>query len=205
MPTQEERRTKTVAAIRLHARALFARDGFDATSINAIADAAGIKKGGVYHHFGSKEQLFEAIFRDVEGDLYAAVVRKADLTAAPVDQMVAGTRTFLEECLTPDVRQVVLIDGPRVLGWRRWREIDAEHFLPLIEAGLSVAARNGADVTSLARLLIGATDEAVMVLAEGTDSFESISDGLETMIRSIAAAISVDPGPKPARRARSLR
>lgn len=193
MPTQEERRATTVAAIRRHARRLFARDGFRETSIDAIAAAAGIKKGGVYHHFDSKEQLFEAVFRDVEGELYASVVEATDWSASSVDQLVSGTRSFLRCCLAPDVRQVVLVDGPTVLGWRRWRDIDAEHFLPLIEAGLATGAGAGVDVTTLARLLIGAIDEAVMVLAEGAETVDAISDGLETMIRSIAAAVRTNP------------
>ena len=40
---------------------LFARDGYDATSINRIIDAVGVSKGAFYHHFAAKEDLVTAL------------------------------------------------------------------------------------------------------------------------------------------------
>ncbi|MFS8096600.1 TetR/AcrR family transcriptional regulator [Lentzea alba] len=42
------------------AAALFARHGFEQTSLKALADAVGLSKAGLLHHFPSKEALFEA-------------------------------------------------------------------------------------------------------------------------------------------------
>jgi len=47
----------TRARIRDAAVLLFGRGGYDATSLRAIAQAAGVSAGLVIHHFGSKEQL----------------------------------------------------------------------------------------------------------------------------------------------------
>src|SRR5215467_264199 len=43
------------------ARRLFLAQGFDAASMNAIAQEAGVSKGTLYVYFSSKEALFEAI------------------------------------------------------------------------------------------------------------------------------------------------
>lgn len=40
---------------------LFARDGYDATSINRIIEAVGVSKGAFYHHFAAKEDLVTAL------------------------------------------------------------------------------------------------------------------------------------------------
>ncbi len=48
------------------AEELFLRDGFDATSMDAIAAAAGVSKRTIYNHFGTKEALFEAYLTEGE-------------------------------------------------------------------------------------------------------------------------------------------
>ncbi|MFD4637480.1 TetR/AcrR family transcriptional regulator [Lentzea sp. NPDC058436] len=42
------------------AAALFARHGFEQTSLKSLADAVGLSKAGLLHHFPSKDALFEA-------------------------------------------------------------------------------------------------------------------------------------------------
>jgi len=191
--TQAERRTATRGAIRTAARHLFAERGFAGTSIDDVAVAAGVKKGGVYHHFESKERLFEEVFRWLEDDLYDELLAALPEEGSGVDRLVAGTRTFLKCCVDRHVRQIVLVDGPNVLGWELWRQIDSEHFLPLVVAGLAADAPAGTDVTLLGHLLIGAMDEAVMLLAaedDPADAIVGIGDGLEAVLRAVAASVA---------------
>ncbi len=54
----------TVARILAAAEALFAEHGFDAVSINAIAEAASVSKANVFHHFNSKHALYQAVLRN---------------------------------------------------------------------------------------------------------------------------------------------
>ena len=61
MASQAERRTATRGAILDAAGNLFSGQGFAATSVDAVAAAAGVAKGAVYHHFASKEAIFEAV------------------------------------------------------------------------------------------------------------------------------------------------
>lgn len=61
-PTRAERRVKTREALIDAAGRLFVREGFHATSLDAIADEAGYTKGAVYSNFDGKEDLFFALY-----------------------------------------------------------------------------------------------------------------------------------------------
>jgi AcrR family transcriptional regulator len=62
-PTREERKARTRQELVDAAERLFLRDGFHATSVDAVADEAGYTKGAVYSNFASKEELFLALYR----------------------------------------------------------------------------------------------------------------------------------------------
>ncbi len=76
----------TVAAVLTAARALFAAHGYAATSIRAIADAADLTHTAIYNHFGSKAQLFTAVFVDVQDLLIAELDRSR--RAAPEEPLL---------------------------------------------------------------------------------------------------------------------
>src|SRR5215207_1814132 len=56
--TQAERRDETREQVVAAAARVFARRGFHATSLEAIAEEAGFSRGAVYYNFADKEELF---------------------------------------------------------------------------------------------------------------------------------------------------
>jgi len=78
---------------------LFAQNGYAATSIAAIAQAAGISEGGMAHHFATKNSLLQAVAeqRIVETAAWWATLPKSDSALAMYDEMVAATKRFTEE------------------------------------------------------------------------------------------------------------
>ncbi|HWR87919.1 MAG TPA: helix-turn-helix domain-containing protein, partial [Acidiferrobacterales bacterium] len=56
--------TDAVDRILVVAETLFAEHGFDAVSMNAIAEAAGVSKANVFHHFTCKNDLYIAVLRN---------------------------------------------------------------------------------------------------------------------------------------------
>jgi AcrR family transcriptional regulator len=50
------------------------RGSSDATSIDDVADGAGVAKGAVYHHFESKEEIFARVFEQMTAALASEVV-----------------------------------------------------------------------------------------------------------------------------------
>jgi AcrR family transcriptional regulator len=173
MATQAERREKTQAAIVKAAKRIFGERGFAAATMDDIAGAARVAKGAVYHHFPTKEALFEAVFEQVSVELVADLDRISRAEKDPLAAMAAGTQGYFAACSKGATGQIILRDGPAVLGWERWREIDARHFGGKFPRGLTAAMDAGLiarqPVEPLARLLLGAVTEAAVASSSGDD------------------------------------
>lgn len=173
--TQAERSESTRAALIAAARGLFAERGYAGVGTEEIVRAAGVTRGALYHHFAGKQELFEAVYEQIEVELSERIATGALQAGAdsPLDAMRAGAEMFLQACTEPEAQRIVLLDGPSVLGWDRWREIAAEHGLGLIEASLQAAIDAGAiaaqPVRPLAHVLMGALDEAAMLVGRAED------------------------------------
>ena len=163
---QEERREATTEALLAAGRRLFGARGYAGVTSAALAAAAGLTTGAMYHHFEDKAALFRAVFESVETELAAAVRQASAVPGDPLVQVEKGALAFLQAAREPLVRRIVLIDGPNVLGWERWRHIDEKHHLRPLKAALIVAMRarlvERRDPDALARLLMGALTEAAL-------------------------------------------
>lgn len=73
---------------------LFASGGFHGTSMEDIADAAGVTKPVLYQHFDSKQQLYLELMETVSGELLEAVTSSAAAQASPHQQVLAGFRAY---------------------------------------------------------------------------------------------------------------
>jgi len=173
--TQAARSEATRAALVAAARSLFAARGYARVGTEEIVRLAGVTRGALYHHFSDKRELFEAVYERVEAELAERIATGAleANASSPLEAMQAGAEMFLAACTEPEAQRIVLLDGPSVLGWDRWREIAAEHGLGLIEATLQAAIDAGAierqPVGPLAHVLMGALDEAAMLVARAED------------------------------------
>ena len=180
MATHAERRAGTQAAVMKAARKLFGEHGFAATSVDDIADAAQVAKGAVYHHFATKEAVFEAVFDSVSRDLVADIERATRSERDVLAAMVAGTQHYFAACAKGTTCQIILRDGPAVLGWERWREIDAEHFGGKFPRALAAAMDGGLiarqPIEPLSRLLLGAVTEAAVACAGRPDVLKAGSE-----------------------------
>ena len=114
---------QTRAAVVAAATARFATDGYAATTMDAIAEDANIAKGGLYHHFASKAELFEAVFIEIETSLLSKVEKAGEKiwdepggSHDPLDLLTTGLDMFLAACAEPAYRRIALQDAPGVLG-----------------------------------------------------------------------------------------
>jgi AcrR family transcriptional regulator len=192
--TQAQRRAATREALIAAARRLFTERGYEEVGTEEIVRAAGVTRGALYHHFGDKASLLEATYERIEAESterVARIVLGSDLHS-PLEAMKAGVEAFLDECAKPELRQVALHDAPAVLGWERWREIGAANGLGLIEASLAAAVEAGeireVPVGPTAHLLMGALDEAAMLLAreERPEARAEVTAVLVTLLESFA-------------------
>ncbi|WP_088623335.1 TetR/AcrR family transcriptional regulator [Oceanicola sp. 22II-s10i] len=75
------------------AQDLFARNGFDGTSIRDIADAAGLTKPALYYHFTDKEALYEQVLVDRMSRLIVSVEAAMAEVEGPLERVRAYLRT----------------------------------------------------------------------------------------------------------------
>lgn len=197
--TQAERSESTRGALVRAARSLFAARGYAEVGTEEIVRAAGVTRGALYHHFDGKRDLFETVYEQIEAELAERIATGAlnAGAASPLEAMRAGAEMFLRACTEPEAQRIVLLDGPSVLGWDRWREIGAAHGLGLIEASLQAAIDAGAiapqPVRPLAHVLMGALDEAAMLVARAEDPEEmraEVGRTFDSLLRALGAPAS---------------
>lgn len=194
---QEERSRVTREKLIAAARTLFATRGYAAVGTEEVVRAAGVTRGALYHQFrDGKEQLFEAVFEQVEAETTRRIAEIA-LTGAtdPVAALRNGARAFLRICAEPEIERVALLDAPSVLGWARWREIGFEHGLGLVVATLQAGVDAGSiapqPLTPLAHLLLGALDEGALYVAQAADpetARAEVEAVMDRLIDGLAAA-----------------
>jgi len=181
MSRNVERGLKTRQSLVATATALFAESGYEATSIEAVLRDSGVSRGALYHHFDSKEQLFETVLEALEAELAQATVKAAQGIADPAKALRVGCDTFLNLAQTPKVRQIVLIDAPAVVGWQKWREIDARHGFGLLKAALASAAESGRVrrdlVDTFAHMLLAALFEVALMVSRAADPKAALRTG----------------------------
>jgi AcrR family transcriptional regulator len=193
--TQEERSAATRDALIAAARKLWGLRGYAEVATPEIATAAGVTRGAMYHQFADKVTLFSEVVEVVEQDVLA---RMATLVAesgatTPADAIRAAVDAWLDVSGDPEVRQLILLDAPSVLGWAAFRDVAQRYSLGMTEQLLTEAMRAGQlveqPVRPLAHVLIGALDEAAMAIATADDPKRARRETGEVLHRLIDAML----------------
>jgi AcrR family transcriptional regulator len=178
----------TRAALVVAARRLFVEKGYHRTGTEEVVAEAGVgTRGALYHHFADKQALFEAAFLAVEEDLVIEAAKNlADPEDGALNQLRQGLIGFLDASLTPHVQRILLIDGPAVLGWVKWRELESRYGLGAIRAMLERAIDEGdlavnQPTEALAHLLLAAADEAALFIANAPDQLVARDQGVRAL------------------------
>lgn len=165
------------------------------TGTTEIVVEAGVgTRGALYHHFEDKEALFAAVLEELEADL--AVTVGATVTAGSGFQRLRQALLgFLDASLDAEVARILLIDGPAVLGWDKWREIEARYGLGaigrLLETGIEDGTIKPVAVAPSAHLLLSAADEAALFIAHARDPATArveVGATLEALLAGLAAS-----------------
>jgi len=193
--SQADRSAATRASLVAAARLLFAEHGFAGVGTETIVAAAGVTRGALYHQFADKTELFEAVYEAIEEDLareLTELIAKVGATD-PIEVMKLGADAWLHACGEREVQQIVLLDGPAVLGWQRWREIGLRYGLGLLEGLLTHAIEVGRipaqPVAALAQVLVGALDEAALYIARSDDQAVA-SEEIRAVIARLVAGLA---------------
>ena len=190
---QAERSETTRTELLKVARAMFGERGYEGTSLDDVAKTAGVTKGALYHHFASKRDLFQAVFEDLEQELCTVTIEAASSAGDDIlEGMRLGVRAFLDAAGDGPCRRIVLVDGPSVLGWETWREIDERYGFAIVKGSLEAAMNAGVlkrkPVDAAAHVFLAALSEAALQIARAEDqdaARDEMFDALWTMIESL--------------------
>jgi AcrR family transcriptional regulator len=167
--THEARTDRTRRRLEKVAARLFGEHGFASVSAEALVEAAGVTRGALYHHYNGKEGLFATVVERHMQELHDTIRQKAASARDPWQALKLGARVFLDECSNPSLQQILFVDAPAVLGWHRWREMDARYGLGMVEQALQAATATDREsrrtATMAAHILVSAMIEAAMVIA----------------------------------------
>ena len=164
---------------------LFAARGYEGTSIDAVQQGAGVSRGSLYHHFASKDALFEAVLEALEARVGNEVVVAAATAPDPVARLRAGCLAWVRLAGDPVVQRILLVDAPSVLGWQRWRAMEEQHALGGIRAILHVIAGQGKLrpelAGTLAHVLLASVNEVALLVARAEDKETAMKDGADAI------------------------
>ncbi|HEX6522791.1 MAG TPA: helix-turn-helix domain-containing protein [Streptosporangiaceae bacterium] len=187
----------TRRAVLAAARSLFGRNGYALTSVDEIADAARVTKGAVYHHFAGKEALFRAVLLEVEAELETRAAGAGDPAEPPIDQIVARMNAYLDAALDEELRRIVLIDAPAVLGVELEESAGQEpghlDMRSFIAAAVERGQIIGLDPDVLTHLIRGLAWLGGMRITRASDrdaTRAAVGEALDAMLRGLAPAKS---------------
>lgn len=189
MATQTERREATRDALVKAGRAHFARAGYEATHTNEILAAAGVSRGAMYHHFPSKQALFEAVFVAESKAAIAGASAAASHTGSPLENLLSACLAWLAAARDPETAAILLDQGPQVLGWKRARDLEEEFSLGGMKRAIQLAAEAGelavGSIDLAARILNAVLAELALAAIHHSDEADPASQ--EQMIRKVLA------------------
>jgi hypothetical protein len=115
----------------------------------------------------------------------------------PADAIRAAVDAWLDVSGDPEVRQLMLLDAPSVLGWAGFRDVAQRYSLGMTEQLLTEAIRAGQlpkqPVRPLAHVLIGALDEAAMLIATAEDPKRTRRETRQVLHRLIDGMLNLPP------------
>ena len=154
------------------ARELFAERGYAATSVEDIIQRAGVARGALYHHFAGKDALFRAVYEEVQAETASRVVAAALAGPEPWEGVRAGLGAFLDACLEPEFRRIVVLDSVPVLSQDVWDGGIEHNELPMLRTVLTPLVESylpGVPVEPLVHVALGGLYGAALYIARSSD------------------------------------
>ena len=164
----------------LHAaRTLFGEQGYAATSLDEITNAAKVTKGALYHHYNGKQELFAAVYEQVKREVSERAAT-AFLEPDPWEDLCAGCHAMLDAHLDPSVRRILLHDAQAVLDADTIRRVENRYGAVVLRGALRRSIRAGViqplPLKTLALMLTGAILEGCMAIADAEDPNQARAD-----------------------------
>lgn len=167
------------------ARRAFEKKGFAAVTTQEIISKAGVTKGAFYHHFASKADLFEAVYRDAETEMGERIKLASAAEKKPFDQLVSGCFAYLDCCCDSNLHRILRIEGPAALGQARWQKIDGEfgvdRLLPFINQLADSGVIYPPSIEAFAFQVTGAMNEATFWVSQHPEPKRALEESKQML------------------------
>ncbi|WP_173137177.1 TetR/AcrR family transcriptional regulator [Kibdelosporangium persicum] len=168
---------------------LFTKNGYAATSLDAIVKRARVTKGALYHHFSGKQALFEAAFNQVETRAMAQLSKAIDSAGSPWERALDGVQEYIRVCLDPAYQRLVIREAPVVMGIERWREAE-EHFSfgivrSVLERLIEAGEIGDVPVEVTARMMFASLSAGAQIIADASDPKKASAEVFTALIHMI--------------------
>jgi AcrR family transcriptional regulator len=198
---QEERRRQILdAAVRA-----FAQRGYHGCRVSDVAREAGVAYGLVYHYYGSKEALLEAIFKETWGAMLATISSVEQLDDPARDRVRKVTEIVLRTWRRdPDLVRVLVHEVTRSSQLQRETdeiELAFEALRRIIENGQSAGEfRSDVDARVTATIWYGALEEILTGWAFGQlpDADDDVARAERAVVEIVAGGLAADHAAAPA-------
>jgi AcrR family transcriptional regulator len=182
------------------ARTLFTEHGYQATRTEEVVQRAGVTRGALYHHFRDKEDLFRAVLEEVEAEVFSDLRRRSPDGSIPSWELFRDNSAIhqIAASRNPSYRQIVIVDGPAVLGWQEWNERRSgpqRSITRYVEEAMDQGSIDPLPVEALAQLLAALGAGATMHIAEAADPERALAEVTEITDRLLAGLSSGAPEP----------
>ena len=200
-PRQEmiaETRAKLIAV----ARRAFGTVGYAEASMDDFTREAGLTRGALYHHFGDKKGLLEAVVREIDGEMTNRLCKVNSTAPTHWQGFVDENVAYLEMALEPEIQRIMFRDAPAVLGditlWPSTSGCVAQ-----LSQSLDQLKADGEiidiDTEVAARLINGASSHAALWIANAKDPKKTSKQAVAGF-RAFLEGLRKKPDAKPRRR-----
>ncbi|OME96705.1 MULTISPECIES: TetR/AcrR family transcriptional regulator [Paenibacillus] len=176
---------ETIQLLLKVARAHFTEKGYANAALEEIADEAKVTRGALYHHFKNKLGLFLAVLELVQSEIAQRVETEAGSSEDPWEQLLFGCRAFIAAVVEPQNKRIMLIDGPSVVGWEAWREMDELHSMSHLREQLTLMQEQGMmkkiPVDAMTHGLSGALNECSLWVAQMPATDKGIEETMDVI------------------------
>lgn len=181
----------TSAPLIVAARGLFTERGYGGVELEDIGERAAVSRQELERRFpGGKEELFRVVAVRLSAETAQRVRVATRQASGPWEALERGITAFLDASTTPEVAQILLRDGPAVLGGEVWRAIDSDYAVRLLEGALEEAIEAGQlprqPTRAAAYVVVGALEEAALTVAGADDPLAARAEMGRTVQRLLA-------------------
>jgi AcrR family transcriptional regulator len=162
---------------------VFGEQGFHVTSMNDVADAAGVTKPVLYQHFRSKRDLYRELLTEVGSELLDEITTATTAATSPHEQVELGFIAYFRFVATNEPAFRVLFGG----GTRRDEEFAAQ--VALVEGAIAEAIAALIDVEGLTVAARRQLAHGLVGLAEGTSRLW-VADGKQEPPEQLARLVA---------------